>query len=148
MSEDMTLAQAKEWLLERIESGAECPCCTQFAKVYKRKIHRAMARDLILMWRYAGRNWFRLPDVAPNGDNAKFQHWGLIEPGSGVREDGSDRTGWWRFTDAGEYWVLGWTTVPKFARLYDGRSLGLIGDRVSIRDALGDKFDYDELMSQ
>lgn len=148
MSESMTLAEAKAWMLEHVEEGADCLLCAQFAKVYKRKIHRTMARDLIRMWRHAGRQWFRLPDVAPNGDNAKFQYWGLIEPGGGVREDGSDRTGWWRFTEAGQDWVLGWTTVPKYARIYNGNCLGLVGDQVGIREALGNRFNYDELMSQ
>ncbi len=37
--------------------------------------------------------------------------------------------------------------VPRHALIYDGRLLRLEGELVGIRDCLGDKFDYDELMS-
>ena len=38
--------------------------------------------------------------------------------------------------------------VQKYARIYNDCCLGLEGDLVGIRDALGTKFDYDELMGR
>ena len=41
ISEDdnsMTLTEAKQWLKERLDEGTRCPCCNQYAKIYKRKI--------------------------------------------------------------------------------------------------------------
>jgi hypothetical protein len=43
--------------------------------------------------------------------------------------------------------VLGESTVPKYAYVYDGRLLKLDGgEYVTIRDALGTKFHYRDLM--
>ena len=36
---EMTLDEAKAWLRDQVDDGAHCPCCGQFAKVYKRRIH-------------------------------------------------------------------------------------------------------------
>lgn len=145
---DWSVEAAEEWLRQSVDEGATCPVCHQHAKVYKRTIHRTMARDLIKMWHHAGREWFRIPDVAPLGDNAKFAYWGILIKGEGVREDGSDRTGWWRFSEVGEAFVKGHILLHKYARVYDGRLLNLTGERIGIRECLGDKFNYDELMER
>ena len=56
----MSLGDAREWLRERVEHGARCPCCTQFAKVYERKLNSRMARQLITFW---WEDWFHVPVV-------------------------------------------------------------------------------------
>ena len=73
-------------------------------------------------------------------------YWGLMEQADGQREDGSNRVGWWRLTMLGQEFVMRRTTVPQYARVYNGRCLGLVGDPVDIRTALGTKFNYDDLM--
>lgn len=147
--DEMTLGEARDAMRDLVEEGHNCPVCTQFAKVYRRRIHATMARELIAFWREAGRDWCYLPDsvVARGGDMVKVRYWGMIEEDDGVREDGSKRTGWWRVTELGERWILGRATVPMYARIYNGRRLGLVGQPVNIRDALGRKFDYGELMA-
>ena len=83
------------------------------------------------------------------GDEAKTRYWGLLEAmPDAKREDGSTRTGWWRLTGRGADFVRGDLLVPKHARIYDGRLLGLddTAGVIGIRDALGSRFDYDELM--
>lgn len=151
MRPDITIVQAREWLRVRVDDGVKCPCCTQFAKVYRRRIHTTMARDLITAYRNTGHDWFHLPTLLGGrhqGDFPKLAHWGLIVEMPAVREDGSSRAGWWCVTEDGRRFALGQTRVPKYARIYDGRLLGLDAtETVSIRDALGDRFDYDELMS-
>lgn len=146
MNADATLAEARAWLRGRIDAGERCPCCTQFAKVYRRKIYGTMARTLIRMWRKGGTTeWVDMTAVdrghgnRGGGDDAKLRYWGLIEPHP-------EHEALWRVTPAGEQWVLGNTTVPCYARIYDGRCLSLVGDPVTIRQALGKRFDYDELM--
>lgn len=37
-------------------------------------------------------------------------------------------------------------TLGEARAIYDGRCLSLTGDEVGIRDALGSRFNYDELM--
>lgn len=145
---DMTLEQAKAWLRDRIDEGERCPCCTQFAKVYKRKIHSTMARDLVSLWRRFGRDeWFHLADhVGHPGDFAKLRYWGMVVEEVERRPDGG-RSGWWLISLIGERFVRGSIGVEKYAHIYDGRCLQMSGGLVWVRDALGDRFDYEELMA-
>jgi hypothetical protein len=144
-----TLAGAREWLRGNVEDGAACPCCGQFAKVYRRKIHSAMARDLIIAYRKADLDWFHVRTTLGHdgGDFAKLAYWQLIVEHPGEREDGSSRAGWWRISLTGEAFALGKSRIPKYARIYNGRLLGFSDDRVGIRDALGSRFRYDDLMA-
>lgn len=146
---DWTLEEVREWLRDRVDDGAKCPCCTQFAKVYRRKITVQAARVLIRMYHAAGTDWVNLPDLIERkgADEAKPRYWGLLEAMEGTRPDGSSRVGWWRLTPEGVAFVRDELRVPKYARIYDGRCLSLEGDPVGIRDALGTKFRYDELMA-
>jgi hypothetical protein len=103
------------------------------------------------MWRegdYARRLYVHVPSIDParGGDVAKLEFWGLIEEERAVRIDGG-RAGFWRVTRRGEDWIERKTTVPKYARIYDGRLLSLTGPAVSIDDALGGTFRLDDLMA-
>jgi hypothetical protein len=143
------LHEVRDWLRERVKHGAECPCCAQYAKVYRRKINASMAVGLIRMYRMADTDWVHVPDLnLPGGDLLKTRYWGLIEshPEITEREDGSKRVGIWRLTGIGERFVLGGFAVPKYAHIYANRALNYSGPPVSIREALGDRFDYRELM--
>lgn len=147
-SDDMSLGEARDWLRERIDNGQRCPCCQQFAKVYRRKIHTAMARSLIVIYRSTQPwEWCHLPTVLGinGGDTAKATYWGLLEEEAIIRSDGG-RAGWWRLTIKGRQYVEDRVRVPKYARIYDGRCLSLVGDPVGVRDALGDGFDLADLM--
>lgn len=147
--ENTTLAQAIQWLQDRINEGAECPCCGQYAKVYRnRTISGRMARDLISAYRAIGAGeWFRLPDYDTTNETSKLAHWGLIEERAGMREDGARHAGWWRITDLGRRFVLNQASVPKRAVIYSGSLLGLDdSETVTITDVLGKRFNYSELM--
>jgi hypothetical protein len=146
-----TLVAAKDWLRDHLDDGARCPCCGQFAKIYRRRVHATMARELIAIWREAGCDWVHLPTLlkttgAHGGDTIKVKYWNLIEPDNETREDGSTRTGWWRLTDSGRAFVLGEKSIPKYVMIYNEQSYGFSEDMVTIRDALGAKFDYQALM--
>lgn len=155
----MTLAEARAELREKVYTGARCPCCQQYAKVYRRTITSAMARVLIAMYHrdtVAPRQWVDLPrlreehriEVSGGGDAPKLAYWHLIEPmPSQRRDDGSTRAGWWRITPDGAAFARGTTRVAKHALVYGGRCLGLDDtETVSIGDALGRGFDYRALM--
>lgn len=151
-----SLSGAQDWLRERVESGASCPCCTQYAKVYRRRLTSVGARTMIRMWRESEGGWVhvptllknQLPGIAHQGGYATLgQHWQLIAESPEEREDGG-RVGWWRLTRLGESFVHCETTISKYVRIYDGRCLSLSGSPVSIVDALGTKFDYGELMDR
>lgn len=78
---------------------------------------------------------------------ALLRHWGLIEEHVEKREDGG-RAGVWRVTLTGEAFLLRHgASVPQYAVVYNDECLRLEGEQVTIRDALGSAFDYDELMN-
>ena len=148
-NDTMTLGAARDELRELIEDGHQCPCCTQFAKVYRRKIHTSMASALIRIYRARQYEWVTVADILTHrqiADVAKLEYWGLIERQIGERDDGSKRVGIWRMTGIGREFVQLRTSVHKYARIYDGRCLGMTGEPVTIRDCLGGSFNYEELM--
>lgn len=162
--EDALLAQAVRWVLEHRQDGVTCPCCGQFAKVYRRKLSSTMAYALILIDRHFRKvpgGWLHVPSYLTKnvpdkcgatyrgGDWAKMAYWGLIEEKDEPREDGCKHAGWWSITDLGQQFVRNQVRIPSHVLLYDQRLLSL--DRttmIGIKDALGDRFNYDELMDR
>ena len=147
-----TVSEAKGWLRERVDEGECCPVCTQFAKVYRRQVHSTMARVLVLAYRSCEQDWFQLSSIEKqmnrggSSEAGKLRYWGLLQEEIEKRPDGG-RSGWWRITDTGAAFVLDRSTIQKYALIYDGRCLGLDGPHINIRDALGKKFNYNQLMA-
>jgi len=150
-----TLAQARAatWKAAHV-NGVVCPCCDQFVKVYARPLNSIMARVLIALYHRdtAGPRgaYHHLQTVAASvshhgGEGAKLVYWNLAEEERTRREDGG-RAGQWAITDEGRAFVERHTTVPKYAIVYNGQLQRMEGPEVSIVDALGARFDYDELM--
>jgi hypothetical protein len=147
--DEMTLGEARVLLRELVEEGHACPCCTQFAKVYRRKINATMAATLLKLYRAAGGDTVFVHTPSLPGDTheaSQLEWWGLIEEEQRIRPD-SGRAGWWRLTARGMSFALGGIDVPKYARIYDHRLLQLVGEPVSIHDCLGSRFNYAELMA-
>lgn len=149
--EPITLDETRHYLRENRDEGVDCPACTQFVKVYRRKVSGATARTLIAMHLHGGdpHGWINLTELLHRyqADEAKARYWGLIEQQVGERGDGSPRTGWWRLTDAGELFVLGHTVIQKYALIFNGNCLGFDGPNVHITDTLGTRFNYADLMA-
>lgn len=147
------LGDARWWLRRRVDKGAKCPLCTQHAMIYPRTINSSQARDLIALYLQHEREFAYLPDVRKlsgsrsNREESKLRWWGLLIEEPTLRPDGG-RAGWWKVTDRGEQFVLNQVRVPKTARVYDNRCLKLVGEPISIVDALGNPFDYRELMGR
>jgi hypothetical protein len=153
------LKDARQWLRDRVDEGARCPCCTQWAQVYWRTINSGMAVSAIRLFRWQAEHdgeFAHLPTLLGrrSAEEAKLRYWGLVEEEARVRPDGG-RAGFWRLTAAGLEWVRGGIRLPCYVRVFDARALGPPGDfsrsgkyrpPVSIRDALGDKFDYEALL--
>jgi hypothetical protein len=152
-NDNMSLAAARDALEEAIlEGGTECPCCRRLAKLYSRAINSSQARGLIALYKAYGRDFGYLQDVrrahgqTDNREESKLRYWGLVEEEPTRRPDGG-RAGWWRVTRTGEEWVMGNTSVPRYAQIYASECLGLTGEPVTIFDALGEHFNYRELMN-
>lgn len=159
LSSKMTLAEAKTWLRARFNDGADCPCCRQFVKLYKRTITGAMARGLIALHvqhkLHGWEHWMHIPtimrSVCSSNMGSLLRHWELIEPmPDKERKDGSKRTGWYRITPLGICFVMDEVRVPRYVYLYNqtllDRRVPADAPTLSITEALGIKFNYAELM--
>ena len=158
---DAALETLRAWLLSHSQDGAECPACGQLVKHYRRPLTSGMAITLVLLARHKPDEWVHVLDfmgtlnlkpklgtALGSGDYAKLRYWGLLEPYGSVRDDGSPRVGWWRITEDGKRFVRGELRVASHAVVFNDQLIALDGEKtVGIRDALGKKFDYDELMA-
>ena len=155
-----TLAAARALVMVKRDEGVDCPCCDQFAKIYRRKLNSSMARSLVHVYRFFAANddWLHAPSylterkVNATNDFGLLRHWGLVVHRGAMRDDGSDRDGFYKITDLGQQFVEGGVAIPKFIYLYSQQLLGLsdgvYSDRklTTIRESLGSKFNYRELM--
>lgn len=149
--------------IDSIEHGANCPTCGQFAKIYaKRKITSSMALGFILIYRHAQTlenpwSYIKIDDVfngnptvrsvtQVTGEFPKLRFWELIKKNDELRDDGSDRTNLYKITPFGAQFVRAYVTVPKYMKIYNNSPLEFWGPQVDIRDCLGNRFNYRELM--
>ena len=159
----MTVSEAKDELFKELAEGKHlrCPVCEQSCKRYKRKITSAMAVALIHIYRYyrkhAPDDWLHVEEylkgiqglpASIRGDFPKLRYWSLIEACEGERPDGSKRVGYYRITKYGNAFVEGIISVQKHAYIYNNKLLMFSPDKTTIQEALGEKFDYTELMKQ
>lgn len=164
-----TLWEVQEWLLERLDDGVVCPCCKQYAQVYKRRLNAAMAYVLVLIEKWhadqdlpVGKTeWLHVPShiakeaaanpgraAAVRGDWAKLKHWDLIEEQPSQRGDGSRRVGYYRITQRGIDFVRGVISVQAYIWIYNEVRLErTVTERITIREAMGVKFNYQDLMA-
>lgn len=137
------------------KGGVTCDECGSYCKVYDRRIHYSMARWLISLVRryekeprwYSTRESWSLAINGGTGDIGKLAYWELTEHCENT--DSKKRTsGLWRPARQGFAFVHNKIRLPKYARTYKDTLLCLHGMEVSIRDCLGKKFDYGELMQE
>jgi len=147
----MTLQEAKAWLKQKAVDGAQCPCCNQYVRIYKRRINAGMARWLINLYKMP-REFQHIASIYKFGrhsvsgtDYTVMKYWDLIQQKVNEDED-KKHSGWWRITDKGEQFVERRTAVLSHAHIYNSRLINFVGDRVTIDQCLGKKFSYQELM--
>lgn len=149
---NMTIGEAQVTLRRVLYEGLTCPVCTQYAKIYRWSLYATAAHCLLLLYRAGGTQEFvhtsTLKEMGHKGqgDHARLRLWGLVEQNEEPRADGG-KSGWWRVTAEGERFARGESAIPKYAYVYDSRLIRVDGPRVTIRDALGKRFNYDEIMA-
>ena len=149
---DGAIEVTRDRLREKLDEGTTCPCCGQYAKRYKRKLNSSMAAALCWMWTANGYQWCNVPQTAPAWvlkarEYPKLAWWGLIE--EKPKEDGQKgrTSGVWRVTQLGADFARSCVSVPRYAFVYNGQVEDFTtAAPVYIRSALGDRFDYAELM--
>lgn len=153
--EGHTIEQGKKFLRQNWKgAGVECPCCTQFVKLYQRRIYGMPARLLISLFFKDLINpdkFFHNDELTAGitlkgpGDFSKLKLWKLIQkkPNDDTTKSSS---GMWRITDLGRAYVQGKIKLPKYANVYNKRLYAFEGPELNIVDALGKNFDYQKLM--
>ncbi len=73
-------------------------------------------------------------------------HWQLVTPKHNTKDPRKKHLGWWKPTQWGIDFVYESTRVPKYVYLYDNHPRRFSEEMTTIKEALGDRFDYEELM--
>jgi len=150
----ISLAQAKREMLAKVEDGAPCPCCGRLVKLYKRKLHSEMAAFLCrLVRKYQHeQRYYSTRELCPAltksaTDGSYLVLWDLIEKEPSENHAGG-KAGMYRPTIHGQEFVLGYTTVKSHVHLLCGEVIGFSDDYIHIKEALGSRFNYEELMGR
>ena len=154
-----SIEDAKVFVQQNLRDGITCPACGQLCKIYRRKLNSTMALALVMIYTHFKLNphhtWLHVAaflvkvkrdSSIAGGDVVKLRYWGLLERAPGERDDGSDRVGRYRITDIGKRFVENAIAVPKYVYLYNQLLLRLSEEMTTITEALGDRFNYAELM--
>jgi hypothetical protein len=151
-----SVTEARKRLLEGVTQGeiVFCPCCDKRVTVYHRKLNAGMAWCLIWLVREWKRtnDWVSLKeDDVPDAVQAhrevhKLRFWKLIEAGSHYTM--TERTqALWKPTIEGLNFVSDLNIrVPSHMDICNNRKVRATETTVNIVEALGDRFDYPELM--
>jgi hypothetical protein len=148
--DDMSLGEARDLIVEKLCNGESfnCPLCTQRCKIYARKINKTMAKALVTMFLAGAVHKFvHAPSL--EGDThevSQLAWWNLIEEDPERRGDGG-KAGFWKITERGREFLNKEVTLPKHAKVYNGIVYDFDGDLISIDDALGSPFHYNEMMN-
>lgn len=151
-----TIQEAKAFLRANFNEGVKCPCCAQQVKLYKYNLFSTSASALIRLYRLTmttGKDYHHVRDFAeatkkyPRASHfADLRHWGLVEA-MDKKTSTENSSGMWRMTEHGIRFVQGRDTVKKKVTMYNNMFYGLEGEPITIHNALGNKFDYDEIMN-
>jgi hypothetical protein len=140
----MSVHEARTYLRERREHGAECPVCGRIAKLYRRQLHRSIVATMAAMYARRGLRPVYLPSIEQRSRDVSFAaHWGLIRRVCDA--EGRAIEGKWRITPRGRAWLRGELTVPRYAVVYLGECLRLEGEPWSVHDAAGERFRIEDL---
>lgn len=155
MRDSKTIAEARQEIQDRIDRSKEgiiCPCCGQYCKLYKRKLNSGMAYSLIWLVRtYLENNrWVEIQTEAPrrvmqSREMGKLVHWGLVM--SRPNKDPAKRmSGFWKPTTLGINFANDNCTMFSHVYLYNNEVRGFTKKQITIVEALGKHFNYQELM--
>lgn len=145
----------RDEFLRQLKAGAqiECPTCGRHAQIYRRKFHASMALQLIRLYRLGGETSYIhasqliIHGVSGAGDFSKAKYWGLIVPR--MNTDAHTRcNGMWMLSADGVQFVLGALRIPDEVHVFDDKLFGVGTREITIKDALGKRFNYHELMEE
>ena len=146
-----SIAVEKQRLRENYEKGTTCACCNQFVKLYRRKLTSSQMRGLIKLYRLhmeepAYYHYTLLGPLHVAADFAKLKLFGLIKPGENL-DSTKKAAGTWIITSKGVQFVLCRIKIPEAVFIYNQKPYRFSENLINIKEAIKNKFDYDELMN-
>ena len=149
ITENSTVKQAKQFLRDNYIKGTKCPCCDQNVKLHPFKLTSGVAAVLIKFYKERDKGWINpiKEFKTNNGNYAKLRHWGFLEKKSENDNPKIKSSGLWRITPTGILFATNKIDVQEKVKLYNNQYFGREGDWITIKDALGTKFDFEELMN-
>ncbi len=157
------ITAAKKKVRDEAGAGCTCPVCGQYVKLYKRKMNSQMAHFLCRLYtvtRQTDGEWFHVRDFLDAGhkassDGTYLRYWHFIEPRDKADAPESDdekkkqrSMGYWKITDLGKTFAEGRSRAKAHVIILAGKCEGFSEEMIDIREALGAKFDYAELMGR
>jgi hypothetical protein len=94
-------------------------------------------------------NYFKsIPNLPASvrGDLAKLRFWGFLTQKKGDKEDGNPNNGFYRITDTGKSFVENKMVTYSHVNIYNNKVLGTSTKTITIKAALKNKFNYDEIV--
>lgn len=150
---DWTVERTKKYLEDNRKDGVECPACGVFYREYKWTFYSTAARGLILLNRLGGaEDYVFTGDLKQKygfkgqGDCSRWRFFGLATEDRD-RKSNTGRAGYWKLTPLGVDFINGRATIPKKVYVVHSKPTRSEGPHVTVQQALGKRFDYDELMS-
>ena len=148
------LKDARQDWQQAIEgNGGYCPCCARWGKIYRRPINSSMARALLWLVNapHRGDGWVHVPSTAPiwmlrSHQLPTLHLWGLVMH---IRPEPTKlaSSGLWQPTELGRAFAANKVTVKRYVYVYNNTALEFEGSEIGISDALGDKYNYAEIMA-
>lgn len=135
------------------KDGYRCECCGGFVKKYTRSFNSNMSLALLCLYKHHPNGYVHVEKLLQEkgyqrcGDFSYLKHYRLIEQLTEDRADGSNRNGYYKLTSLGIMFVEGKEKVKKNFIMFKGKCEGFEGEEITIQQALGKKFNYNELMA-
>ncbi len=155
-NEVVTLKDSQEYNREHWEKGCKCLSCGQLVKLYKRKLNSGMAFGLIAAYKMSQEKngqYYHINELLKKGiassqlEIPRLQYWGLMANMPNEDDPTKSHSGFWRITDKGKEFVERKIKVQKHILIYNSVIVGFSDEETTIDEALGNKFNYEELMN-
>lgn len=134
----------------RDPDGCQCPVCDRNVKVYKRKLNANMAHFLVQLavGKSQGRQSMHHSELNYKGrDYSYLKQWGFAKT-TAADTDKKTHSGEWQITETGMAFAMGRVRAWTHAIILDNQLLKYSGESTTIQQALGNEFNYAELMAE
>lgn len=131
------------------ENKGICPCCGQKIQIWRKSIiSTAVASlcQLVRMYDDKPLHHDKFTVLLKDRNFSQLVLWGLIEAAA-PRTATDNSAGMWSPTSKGIAFVKGSLTVPQYVETYNNILLGFDGPEIDVRQALREKFDYNDLLA-